>query len=50
MASVFLCGQRAFGAAVLKALLKHGHEITGVACPPQSGKRYDKLGVRSFGS
>lgn len=39
---VFICGQRSFGKAVLKALYEAGHEITGVAPPPQ--KKYkDKM-------
>ena len=49
MASIFLCGQRFFGAAVLKALLQDGHRIVGAACPPQQGKRYDKLRVAALG-
>ena len=32
---IFLCGQRAFGRAVLIDLFERGHEITGVAPPPQ---------------
>lgn len=39
---VFICGQKSFGKAVMKALLGAGHEITGVAPPPQ--KKYkDKM-------
>lgn len=39
---VFICGQKAFGKAVLKALYEAGHTITGVAPPPQ--KKYkDKM-------
>lgn len=39
---VFICGQKSFGKAVLKALYEEGHEITGVAPPPQ--KKYkDKM-------
>jgi methionyl-tRNA formyltransferase len=41
---IFLCGQKAFGAAVLNALIGAGHEITGVAPAPQ-GKRYDELKI-----
>lgn len=32
---IFICGQRSFGRAVLKALHEQGHEITGIAPPPQ---------------
>lgn len=32
---IFICGQRSFGRAVLKALYEDGHEITGIAPPPQ---------------
>lgn len=32
---IFICGQKAFGKAVLKALYEDGQEITGVAPPPQ---------------
>ena len=32
---IFICGQRSFGKAVLKALYEAGHEITGVAPAPQ---------------
>ena len=32
---IFICGQRSFGKAVLKRLYEDGHEITGVAPPPQ---------------
>lgn len=39
---IFICGQRSFGKAVLKALYEAGHEITGIAPPPQ--KKYkDKM-------
>lgn len=39
---LFICGQKAFGKAVLKALYNEGHEIVGVAPPPQ--KKYkDKM-------
>lgn len=39
---VFICGQRSFGKAVLKALYEAGHTITGVAPPPQD-KYKDKM-------
>lgn len=32
---IFICGQKSFGKAVLKELYEAGHEITGVAPPPQ---------------
>lgn len=32
---VFICGQKSFGRAVLKRLYEDGHEIVGVAPPPQ---------------
>lgn len=39
---VFICGQKSFGRAVLKRLYNDGHEIVGVAPPPQ--ERYkDKM-------
>lgn len=39
---VFVCGQRSFGRAVLKALREDGHDIVGIAPPPQ--KKYkDKM-------
>lgn len=39
---IFICGQRSFGRAVLKALYEKGHEITGIAPAPQ--KKYkDKM-------
>lgn len=39
---IFICGQKAFGLAVLKALYSAGHEIVGVAPAPQ--KKYkDKM-------
>lgn len=39
---IFLCGQRSFGAAVCKALLEAGHEITGVSTAPPE-KHREKL-------
>lgn len=33
---IFICGQKSFGKAVLKALYEDGHTITGVAPPPQN--------------
>lgn len=32
---VFICGQKTFGREVLKRLYSAGHEITGIAPPPQ---------------
>lgn len=32
---IFICGQKSFGRAVLKTLYEEGHEITGIAPPPQ---------------
>lgn len=39
---IFICGQKAFGKAVLVSLYKKGHEITGVAPAPQLVKK-DKM-------
>lgn len=39
---IFLCGQKSFGVAVCKALEDAGHEIVGVAVPPQERLK-DKL-------
>ena len=39
---IFVCGQRAFGKEVVKALYEAGHEIVGVAPPPQ-GQHKDKV-------
>lgn len=39
---IFICGQKSFGRAVLKALYEKGHEITGIAPPPQ-GRLKDKM-------
>lgn len=39
---VFICGQKSFGKAVLKALYEKGHTITGIAPPPQE-KYKDKM-------
>ena len=39
---IFICGQKAFGKAVLKRLLEDGHTITGIAPPPQ-GRLKDKM-------
>lgn len=39
---IFICGQKAFGREVMKALYKANHEIVGIAPPPQ--KKYkDKM-------
>lgn len=40
--NIFICGQKSFGRAVLKALHERGHNIVGVAPPPQD-KYYDKM-------
>ena len=40
--NIFICGQRSFGKAVLVALHERGHNIVGVAPPPQD-KYYDKI-------
>lgn len=39
---IFICGQKAFGKAVLKALYEKGHTITGVAPAPQKRMK-DKM-------
>lgn len=39
---IFICGQRTFGREVLKALYNAGHEIVGIAPPPQQ-KHKDKM-------
>ena len=39
---IFVCGQKAFGKEVVKRLYEEGHEITGVAPPPQ-GQYKDKV-------
>ncbi len=45
--NIFIAGQRAFGAAVYRAVKDAGHHITGVACP-NNGKRYDKLKKEAY--
>ena len=40
--NIFICGQKSFGTAVLKALHEKGHNIIGIAPPPQE-KYYDKM-------
>lgn len=40
--NIFICGQRSFGKAVLIELYNRGHNIVGVAPPPQE-KYYDKI-------
>lgn len=42
MLKVFIAGQKAFGAAVYKAVRGAGHAVTGVACPAD-GQHYDRL-------
>lgn len=39
---IFICGQKSFGRAVLKRLIDDGHEVVGVAPPPQ-GRLKDKM-------
>jgi methionyl-tRNA formyltransferase len=40
--NVYLSGQGGFGLAVAEALLEHGHQLVGVATPPQRNKHgYD---------
>lgn len=39
---LFICGQKSFGLAVLKALYNEGYEIVGIAPPPQ-GQYKDKM-------
>jgi methionyl-tRNA formyltransferase len=52
---IALIGQAAFGADVLKGLLKNGQEVAGVFCPPDRGAKPDPLkaaaleaGIRLF--
>jgi methionyl-tRNA formyltransferase len=40
---IALIGQAAFGADVLKGLLKQGHKVVGVFCPPDRGSKLDPL-------
>lgn len=42
--NIFICGQKSFGKAILKALYESGYHIVGVAPPPQE-KYYDKMQV-----
>lgn len=42
--NIFICGQKSFGKAVLKSLYESGHNIVGVAPPPQE-KYYDKMQI-----
>ena len=39
---IFICGQKTFGKEVMKALYESGHEIVGIAPPPQE-KYKDKM-------
>ena len=41
---IFICGQKAFGKEVLKALYERGHEITGIAPAPQQVKKDKMIG------
>jgi methionyl-tRNA formyltransferase len=40
---IALIGQAAFGADVLKGLLKQGQQVVGVFCPPDRGSKLDPL-------
>jgi methionyl-tRNA formyltransferase len=40
---IALIGQAAFGADVLKGLIKQGQEVVGVFCPPDRGSKIDPL-------
>jgi len=40
---IALIGQAAFGADVLKGLIKQGQQVVGVFCPPDRGSRIDPL-------
>ncbi len=40
---IALIGQAAFGADVLKGLIKQGQEVVGVFCPPDRGSKLDPL-------
>ena len=42
---IFLCGQKSFGKEVLKALISEGHDVTGVAPPPQQKYKDKMVGV-----
>lgn len=44
---IFFCGQRSFGAAVLEALVKRGHEIVGVSPAPRAEKK-DKVEIMAL--
>lgn len=39
---IFICGQKTFGKEVMKTLYENGHEIVGIAPPPQE-KYKDKM-------
>lgn len=45
---IFICGQKAFGLAVLKALYAGGHEITGIAPPPQKRLKDKMVGYATL--
>ena len=40
---IALIGQAAFGADVLKGLIKQGQQVAGVFCPPDRGSKTDPL-------
>lgn len=42
---IFICGQKTFGKEALKALIKEGHEITGVAPAPQKKYKDKMVGI-----
>ena len=44
---IFLCGQKSFGAAVLKRLIEDGHDIVCVSPAPQD-RHYDRLKVAAI--
>lgn len=45
---IFICGQRSFGKAALKALHEAGHEIVGVAPPPQKRLKDKMVGYATL--
>lgn len=46
---IFLCGQKAFGAAVLELILRRGHTVVGVSSPAWKAP-YDDLGLMFEGA
>lgn len=45
---IFICGQKSFGVAVLKALYNEGHIITGIAPPPQKRLKDKMVGFATL--